>query len=302
MLRFHADDELNRVLNLVNAHSRSAARGVDAVLLSQASARSGGLPDVEPLLDRLVQCGLLERAGRCVRPTVEGYELLIRDDLEDDGKPLEGAATPHGPMSEYTLRGLLLDLLASNRLKARGQIQAAVLAEQWDSGRHRAGDLRLAIDLLIRDGQLSVGRFRKTRFRLEPDGYEYLMGRKAPAPLAAASPRPDPAAMNPHDLDQASLRAMVAYQFRGDLADEPMSQEMLMYLLERQFALDERVAHHAVEVAHRFGIVDWNEERGMLELTEAGARLREQVDAGRLPLAVSERLGRAAQRAEGGQS
>ena len=301
MLQYHQDEILNRVLNLLSEHSRSAVRGVQRPLIEQALVRQRRAgDDLDAALTRLQQQGLVDAPGDRIRLTAGGYELLIRDDVPDDGRTLE--TDEHGgPMNEYSLRGLLMDLLAGNRLRARGQIQAAALAEQWDAGRHRAGDLRTAVDLLIRDGQLTVGRLRGTRFRLEKDGSAYMLGRPAPQALAQTSPAPSPNAMQPHDLDSVALTAMTVYQFRGDLRDEPMSQDMLLYLLERQFGLHSALAHHAIELSHRLGHLDWDEATDQLVLTATGRELRAKVEDGRLPAVASSKLAQWADRAEQAQ-
>lgn len=300
MLQFHQDDTVNRVLNLLNQHSRSVVRGLQRQLIEQAMQRQQLAGEVlDAALADLHRQGLIEPPDDSIRLTGDGYELLIRDDVADDGRSLE--TDEHGePLSEYSLRGLLMELLASNRLRARGQIQAAALAEQWDAGRQRAGDLRTALDLLIRDGQLSVGRLRGTRFRLEKDGSAYMLGRPAPRPLADGSPMPSPETMAAHELDNETLTAMTVYQFRGELRDEPMSADMLCYLIERQFALHTPLAHHAVELSHRLGLLDWDPAEHKLILTDAGEELRSRADNGKLPARVSNKLATQADRADRG--
>lgn len=295
MHAFLSDEAENRLLNLLLAHCRSAARGLDRVALEQAWEHSGTGEGFGDVLARLVAQGLLEHWGTRVRPTHAGFLLLTDESIADDGVPAD-VGVGHAPASEYLLRERLLRLLARNGLMRGGSLTAARVSEQWAVSGFRGEDLRVAVDIALRDGQIALRRLLATRVLLREDGKVWLRGRDAPEAIARHAPPPQAPVAPPHELDQRTLTAMVVWQFRGDRRREAVSVPELMYLAERQFGLPTPVAFHAVELVHRTALADADGE-GRLRLNDAGQELLERIDRGRLPAAVASAMTRWADRA-----
>ncbi|MBV60007.1 hypothetical protein [Abyssibacter profundi] len=194
LFKFVEDPAQNLALNMINTASRSIAQGIEATLLKYKWEQAGF--DDESLsvaLAELLADDLLEihHAGDTpmLRFSAQAYESFVRANVYG---ALEQAAQlpdrPHEPsarpLTEHELRLAVLEIYRELSLGQQGLIPSSTLARFWREAERRAEDLRLAVDILLRDRFLEIVRREfDPQFRLTAAGAAYLAGPSAPAAL-----------------------------------------------------------------------------------------------------------------------
>lgn len=284
------DDDLRAVLGVFERHAESPRDGMLCRLLSYRLRQLPSPPDEAGTLARLSELGLIEYVGsdgERVVLTTEGYVRVLA--LSDEA-PAPAEAGPRRGPTEYGLRRAVLDIFAEFEVDERGELSAGLLRSFWSSSGRRAGELRHALDLLMRDRYLRLGRLDRTVFRLQDDGLRYLQGREAPAELIALAPRAYDEDRYIHSVPDGSLLVLTAQVFRMQQALPPRS---LSYgeVVHGLSMLDvpEFQHFHACELLHRIGAAEITDPEVLrFELTDEGLKLVQ--DAGTEMLQWAARL------------
>lgn len=274
MLAYHPEEPVNRVLNIIDREGLGPVRGIEhSVLQYRWQLMELPLASLRPAVQALLREGLLHEAGPLLRLTASGYARLIAPNIlpASTEEPLSNSGTR---ATEYVLRNQVLAIFRTGGLKAGDRMGADALARHWQVAHFRASDLRRGLDLLLRDGHVRVGRFRKTLFRLEEDGYRYLSGRPAPAWLAAQAPRLELGLLHRRSVPDRLLCMLAAQQFLLKPSQETTrSFEEVDYLLER-YELPRPIRFYAYELLHRLGHAEASRGPSMQLTSEGRALLR----------------------------
>ncbi|ROH90992.1 hypothetical protein ED208_08445 [Stagnimonas aquatica] len=306
-------EDLEDILHWLNAHCVRLSDGVPATLLQQkwqagrrdpahlrdglaqlfAQGQIALTPDLEPPHVRFTASGyarLLEQFDRARRPAPAGTGAEATEPVPATtlpppaltGAPAELPLAPpqrflrHGqPPTEIALRNQLLDIYRDLKLKPGSQIIAMTLSRYWQEMGLRAGDLRIAIDVLVRDGYLIYSSLRfEPHWRLTETGHAYVCAPLTPAPLLdLAEPLTQPEA---HGLSEEELRRTGLALFRG-AASEWRSFEGL----ESDWRRGRDSLLHSLDLLWKAGLIELR--LGMplaLRLTEQGAVLRDKSAGG----------------------
>lgn len=188
-----ADADCNDILNWLNIHSVSLSQGLPLSALMQKWRKAGRNEyRLGVSLKRLFEQNLVVRVHGVEPPhlriTVAGYARLIGETLPEASPPPKamvapppapaGPATPppglldtgvfaqvaaqpnHSfigngrPVTEAGLRNEVLTIYRDMRIAAEGRLIAITLSRYWQENGLRAGDLRVGLDVLLRDGYL----------------------------------------------------------------------------------------------------------------------------------------------------
>lgn len=304
-------EDLEDILHWLNAHSLRVSDGLPATLLQQkwlASGRDPGrlrdgleqlfaqgqialTPDLDPPHVRFTAGGyaqLLEQFDRARRPAP-----AVGSGAVDAEPPPTPAAAPaatsapselpppqrflrHGqPPTEIGLRNQLLDIYRDLKLKPGSQIIAMTLSRYWQEMGLRAGDLRIAIDVLVRDGYLIYSSLRfEPHWRLTEAGHAYACAPLTPAPLlelAEPLSRPDA-----HGLSEDELRRNGLALFRG-----AASEWRSFAGLENDWRRGRDSLLHGLDLLWKAGLIELRLGTPLaLRLTEQGAALRDKSTGG----------------------
>lgn len=198
LLKFSDDPAENAVLNMINGAVRTVSEGIEAALLKFKWSQAG-FPDADlaRALKRLIDGDVLEVIAADKHPslrfTEKGYEHITtvrqKAAIGDFGeyKPATSAAPPaerENQRTEYALRNQVLDVYRELKIDQGGEVIARTLARFWMEAERRSEDLRLALDLLVRDGHVEMVREEfATYFKLTRDGAMYARGKPAPRAL-----------------------------------------------------------------------------------------------------------------------
>lgn len=169
------DSDCDEVLNVLAAHSVSLSQGLPLSLLQQRWRKSGRTDEqLGVCLQHLISTHWVALTPGLkplhLRFTASGYGRL----LETDAVPVESSVAdgptatattpsfeeppaflPHsGPISEIAIRNQILATYRDLRLKAESRLIAITLSRYWQEMGMRAGDLRIGLDVLLRDGYL----------------------------------------------------------------------------------------------------------------------------------------------------
>ena len=127
-----------------------------------------------------------------LRFTDQGYEHItgirqkaaMGDFGEYKPKKVEPVAERENLRTEYALRNQVLDVYRELKIEQDGEVIARTLARFWMEAERRSEDLRLALDILVRDGHVEMVREEfATYFKLTRDGAMYARGKPAPRAL-----------------------------------------------------------------------------------------------------------------------
>lgn len=196
LLKFSDDPAENAVLNMINGAVRTVSEGIEAALLKFKWSQAG-FPDADlaRALKRLIDGDMLEVVADkhpSLRFTDKGYEHITqvrhKAAIGDFGdyKPRQTAPVSEreNQRTEYALRNQVLDVYRELKIEQGGEVIARTLARFWMEANRRSEDLRLSLDLLVRDGHLEMVREEfATYFRLTRDGAMYARGKPAPRAL-----------------------------------------------------------------------------------------------------------------------
>jgi hypothetical protein len=299
MLQFHADEYANDALNLINRASRSVTRGIEREVLGfKWSFHQLPATALEPAIERLIADGWLTAVQRTLRLTALGYARMTAPAIVDDGRELATPAARSGRSTEYGVRNRVLSVFRGRRSTTGSKLGAEDLGRFWQAAEYRASDLRDGLDVLLRDGELKMGRFGKTVFRLEEDGYRYTQGPEAPPSFLPHAPAVEARNLRAKSSSDLTLCVLAAYQFRAQRAARPLSLSELDYLLER-YRLPAFARFHAVELLHRLGYARIADEGGGLVLTGEGRELQRLAESGVMQSLVGFDLRQASNDGEG---
>ena len=135
-----------------------------------------------------------------------------------DLAPPQRFIAPGQPPTEIGLRNQVLHVYRDLKVKAGGQIIAMTLSRYWQEMGLRAGDLRIGIDVLVRDRYLQYSSVRfEPHWMLTEAGHAYASAPQTPAPLLSlAKPFDRP---EDHGTDDEGLRRAGLALFRGPPAE-----------------------------------------------------------------------------------
>lgn len=219
LFKFVDDPAQNLALNMINTASRSIAQGIEATLLKYKWEQAGfDDASLSRALAELLADDLLEihHAGETpmLRFSAQAYEAFVRANvygaLEQASKLPERAHEPGTrPLTEHELRLAVLEIYRELSLGPQGLVPSSTLARFWREAERRAEDLRLAVDILLRDRFLDIVRREfDPQFRLTAAGAAYLAG---PTPPAALLARLGPADKLLSRCDRLSDRALTRH-------------------------------------------------------------------------------------------
>lgn len=283
----HDDPTCAQVLAVVNAHSRPAVAGMPRRLFNYRFRLMAGEREPAGAIAQLCNQGWLAQTedGDTLWLTPEGYRAILErfknaeEFTGEAGAP--GAPRNEGPPSEYALRTRVLDIFREAGVGKRGHIAAEDLNRFWSVSGRRADELRHGLDILMRDGYVRIGRFRKTLFRLQSEGARYLKGRPAPEALESLA---QPAVSDERHfktLPDESLLVLAVHVFKQRRALPPRSLSFgeLEYGLD-DYELPAFAQFHAAELLHRFGYVDLHDDGALqITLTDEGRGLLRTADS-----------------------
>lgn len=208
LFRFVDDTAENLALNMINVASRSVSEGMEATLLKYKWQHAGFTDAaLSTALAGLFEAEIIEihhlDGEPLLRFTRAAYERLFEapaiDPADAEAETQSLRAEDAEPQvqrlgTEYALRNAVLAIYRGLKLKAGSEVLAGTLARYWREAERRAEDLRLALDILVRDHHLEIlrGEF-DTKFRLTDDGHLYMKGDSAPEALVVQLPPVDPA-------------------------------------------------------------------------------------------------------------
>lgn len=196
LLKFSDKPAENAVLNMINGSVRTVSEGIEAALLKFKWSQAG-FPDADlaRALKALIENDMLEVvAGQhpSLRFSDKGYEHITKvrhkAALGDFGEYKPAKAKPpaerENQRTEYALRNQVLDVYRELKIEQGGEVIARTLARFWMEAERRSEDLRLALDILVRDGHVEMVREEfATYFKLTRDGALYARGKPAPRGL-----------------------------------------------------------------------------------------------------------------------
>lgn len=268
---FHENPDCNRILNLINQDSRDLVGGVSLQLIAYHwSLMQGDETGLADAYERLIGESLIREVGdRCLL-TPTGYAQLL--DPECAEVEVESASELHrhgGRPTEYSLRAVLLDVLTRGGGKS---VRLDELTERWAVSGLRAGELRDAIDLLIRDQLASLTGLRRRSLTLTKDGTAYVNGRKPPQVLIQMAPPLDESELRSRGVEARTLCMLAAYATGEAAQTRSVSFGEVSYRLERLKIPTHRV-FHAIELAHRLGHIDFDDDTQTIHLTRSGDKL-----------------------------
>lgn len=249
-------DDIEDILHWLNAHSVQITDGVPAGLLQQKWTSKGrdldglraGLewlfreqlvsltPGLEPPHVRFTSQGYAQLLARFdqgrlaaaapvaavapapVAPSTATANTGAQPPPAMDLAPPQRFIAPGQPLTEIGLRNQVLYIYRDLKVKAGSQIIAMTLSRYWQEMGLRAGDLRVGIDVLVRDGYLKYSSLRfEPHWMLTEAGYAYACAPLTPAPLLAMS-RPLNRVVA-HGLDDAALRRAGLALFGGSTTE-----------------------------------------------------------------------------------
>lgn len=196
LLKFSDDPAENAVLNMINGAVRTVSEGIEAALLKFKWTQAG-FPDSDlaRALKSLIEGDMLEVVpGKhpTLRFTEQAYDHITKvrqkaaagDFGEYKPQKAAPAAERDNQRTEYALCNQVLNVYRELKIEQGGEVIARTLARFWMEAERRSDDLRLALDLLIRNGHVEMVREEfATYFRLTRDGAMYLRGKPAPRAL-----------------------------------------------------------------------------------------------------------------------
>ncbi|MDP3856970.1 MAG: hypothetical protein Q8Q73_04315 [Stagnimonas sp.] len=183
--------------------------------------------------------------------------------------PPQRFTAPGQPPTEIGLRNQVLHIYRDLKVKAGSQIIAMTLSRYWQEMGLRAGDLRLGIDVLVRDGYLKYSSVRfEPHWMLTEAGYAYSSAALTPAPLLALA-RPV-GQIEDHGLDDAALRRAGLALFRG-----PPAELRTVASFESAWAHDDNSLLHALDLLWKAELIELHLGATLaIRLTERGIAAR----------------------------
>jgi hypothetical protein len=182
----------------------------------------------------------------------------------------------HGqPPTEIGLRNQLLDIYRDLKLKPGSQIIAMTLSRYWQEMGLRAGDLRTAIDVLVRDGYLIYSSLRfEPHWRLTEAGYAYASAPLTPAALLElAEPLTE---LEDHGHNDEDLRRKGLALFRGTAVEWHSFAG-----LETDWRRGRDSLLHSLDLLWKAGLIELRLGDPLaIRLTETGAALRDKTAGG----------------------
>lgn len=261
-----------RVLNVFNRNGRGVLGGVEAQLMAfRCRELSEGADDGQAALDSLRAQGYVETvpgSDSHLRLSAQGYAwLLSLPELPSAAAP---KARGHG---EYEMRARVLAIYRQQGIVEGGHLSSETLARYWEASGQRAGELRHALDVLLRDGFLRMGRFQKTLFRLQGAGARYLEGRELPDLALRHQPALLDSDRSLKTMGEEPLLLLGAHVFDVEegLPPEGLELPMFLYALEK-LGLPHCQAFLAADLLHRREHADLD-ATGTLTLTDTGLDL-----------------------------
>ena len=300
--------DVDDILHWLNAHSVQVSDGVPASLLQQKWQTTGReLERLRGGLEWLFQEQLVSLTPGLepphVRFTAQGFaRLLASFDSSRAAHATPPVATPQQPPraapaaaprpvpppmeqappqrftapgqppTEIGLRNQVLHIYRDLKVKAGSQIIAMTLSRYWQEMGLRAGDLRLGIDVLVRDGYLKYSSLRfEPHWMLTEAGYDYASAALTPAPLLALA-RPV-GRIADHGLDDEALRRGGLALFRG-----PPAELRSVASFESAWAHDDNSLLHALDLLWKAELIELHLGTSLaIRLTERGIAAREKT-------------------------
>ena len=179
--------------------------------------------------------------------------------------------SPGQPPTAIGLRNQVLHVYRDLKVKAGGQIIAMTLSRYWQEMGLRAGDLRIGIDVLVKDGYLQYSSVRfEPHWMLTEAGHAYACAPLTPAPLLAASGALD--GIEEHGMDGEALRRAGLALFRG-----PPAEMRTIASFASAWNRGPDSLLHALDLLWKAELIELREGDGLaVRLTERGIALREK--------------------------
>ncbi|WP_348673228.1 hypothetical protein [uncultured Abyssibacter sp.] len=271
-------------LNMINSASRTIGEGIEATLLKYKWGQAGF--DDRSLADALTQ--LLDdewleihhpRDEPMLRFSPRAYEDFVRNNVYGEmvNELPERVNDPaERPLTEYELRQAVLDIYRELSLARHGQVPSSTLARFWREADRRSEDLRLALDILVRDGYLEIVRREfDTQFRLTTAGASYMDGPPAPDALVAQMRPADPLISRCPRLQDRALTRHLITRIHGP---ETVFDFKTLSTLWEQEGLHRDWLVLGCELLLKRGYFEVADARPLrLVLTERGASLRDHA-------------------------
>ena len=181
-------------------------------------------------------------------------------------------------LSEIALRNQVLSIFRDLKLKKGELLIGVTVSRYWQETGLRAGDLRTAFDVLLRDEYVRHRiRGMDVYWELGEGGAEFIRGPLTPARLLECAP--EITQPGPHVPD-SELRDLISGAFEGP---ERFAGSRIGYsALKSRWhgtGLDDNALLHALDLAYKAGIARFHgaDEHFDIELTESGVgRMPEQ--------------------------
>lgn len=188
-----------------------------------------------------------------------------------DLAPPQRFIAPGQPPTEIGLRNQVLHIYRDLKVKAGSQIIAMTLSRYWQEMGLRAGDLRIGIDVLVRDGYLKYSSVRfEPHWMLTEAGHAYAYSPLTPAPLLALA-RPL-SQIEDHGLDDDDLRRAGLALFRG-----PPAEMRSLPSFESAWSHNPDSLLHALDLLWKADLVQLRVGEPLaVSLTERGVAAREK--------------------------
>ena len=179
--------------------------------------------------------------------------------------------SPGQPPTAIGLRNQVLHIYRDLKVKAGGQIIAMTLSRYWQEMGLRAGDLRIGIDVLVKDGYLQYSSVRfEPHWMLTESGHAFASGPLTPAALLAASGALD--RVEEHGMDEEALRRAGLALFRG-----PPAEMRTIASFDSAWNRGPDSLLHALDLLWKAGLIELREGEGLaVRLTDRGIALREK--------------------------
>ena len=283
------DAQEQQVVEAVAAHSASLRGGMDALLLKYLWRKAAGSESaLMTALAGLVHEGWLEVLGgdaSHLRLTTAAYaewsarahaapgaaESAVWTDTVAAAVPLPAAR------SEMELKHRLGEVLRGLDLPEDGAVTARTLAQIWALLKVRADELRTALDLMARDGQLSLRRAGDTAW-ITPtaDGHRYSLGIAPPAWLLKLAPPMQTRHLKLITADDTQMLSLAAVLLgETELRQVAFAPAYFMQRFATTFRLAGDAALRALELLWRLGHVQAASDSS-LRLTPTGLALAAQ--------------------------